>query len=284
VVSQPDRPKGRGRALAPTPTKRDAEAAGVEVVQPKKLRDGALARRLRDEGFDLGVVVAYGRILPRALFEAPAHATWNVHGSLLPRHRGAAPIQHAVLEGDAETGVTLMLLSEGMDEGDMLLARALRIGADETSGELFERIAALGAGTLVEGIRQAKIEGLLRTPQDPAAATYAPMLQKSDGPLDLGAPAERLARRVRGLNPWPGATLPGPRGPIKIHRARAVLLPEPAAPGIVVRADGGAIVLATGEGGLELLEVQPPGKRAMSAADYVRGAGRELQPGAPWPG
>jgi methionyl-tRNA formyltransferase len=281
VVSQPDRPKGRGRGLQPTPVKSVAEAAGVEVVQPKKLKDGELAARLRAEGFDLGVVVAYGRILPKDLFEAPRFGTWNVHGSMLPRHRGAAPIQHTVLEGDAEAGVTLMLLSEGMDEGDTLLVRSTPVGPDETSGELFGRLAALGAKTLVEGLRLAKTEGLARTPQDPAAATYAPMLEKSDGRLDLARPAEALARRVRGLNPWPGAFIETTTGRLKVHRARAVPLPRAGAePGTVASTEGGRLIVATGQAGLELLEVQAPGKKAMGAADFLRGSGRGLAPGA----
>ena len=281
VVSQPDRPKGRGRGLQPTPVKAVAEAAGVEVVQPKKLKDGKLATRLRAEGFDLAVVVAYGRILPKDLFEAPRFGAWNVHGSILPRHRGAAPIQHAVLEGDAEAGVTLMLLSEGMDEGDMLLVRSTPVGPDETSGELFGRLAALGARALVEGLRLAKAEGLERRPQDPAAATYAPMLKKSDGRLDLARPAEVLARRVRGLHPWPGAFLETEKGPLKVHRARAVPLTEAGAePGTVASTEGGRLVVATGDGGLELLEVQAPGKKVMGAGDFLRGSGRGLEPGA----
>jgi methionyl-tRNA formyltransferase len=279
VISQPDRPKGRGRTLEPTPTKTVAEAAGVEVVQPRKLRDGVLAGRLRREGFDLAIVVAYGRILPVDLYEAPAFDTWNVHASLLPRHRGAAPIQHAILEGDAETGVTLMLLSEAMDEGDMLLRKATPVGPEETSGELFERLAGFGAETLVEGLRLAKAEGLVRTVQDPAAATYAPMLRKADGRLDLTQSAEPLARRVRGLHPWPGAFLEGPQGPIKVHRARAVPIAGDARPGTIVQAGPDRLVIAAGAGGLELLELQLPGKKALSAADYLRGAGRSLRPG-----
>lgn len=286
VVSQPDRPKGRGRTLEPTPTKQVALQAGLPVVQPKKLRDGRLAARLRDEAIDLAIVVAYGRILPPDLFEAPTHHTWNVHGSILPRHRGAAPIQHAVLEGDEVAGVTLMSLSEGMDEGDMLLVRSTPVGPDETSGELFARLSQLGAEALLEGLRTAKTQGLPRTPQDPAAATYAPMLQKSDGRLDPARPAVELARRARGLNPWPGAFFETDQGPLKVHRARP--LPEPPVsepsrvPGTVAAAQSGRLVLAVGPQGterLELLEVQAPGKRALPADAYLRGAGRDLRPG-----
>lgn len=273
VVSQPDRPRGRGRALEPTPVKAVAQAAGLEVLQPTKLKDGKLARRLLDAEIDLAVVVAYGRILPTDLFRAPAFDTWNVHASILPRHRGAAPIQHAILEGDPEAGVTLMLVSEGMDEGDMLLVRSAPVEPDETSGALFSRLAALGAEALLEGLRGAKGPGLPRTPQDPGAATYAPLLTKADGRLDPAAPAEVLARRVRGLHPWPGAFLDTSEGRLKVHRARPVserpVAPETA--GDPVATADGRLLLPTPDGALELLEVQAPGKKAMSAAAYLRG-------------
>jgi len=279
VVSQPDRPRGRGRIVEPTPTKKAAEAADLEVVQPAKLKDGRLAARLAGEGLDLAIVVAYGRILPRDLFEAPRFGTWNVHASLLPRHRGAAPIQHAILAGDRETGVTLMQLGEGMDEGDVLFSKTTPIGDEETSGELFARIGRLGAEALVEGLRIAKSEGLVRRPQDPDGVTTAPLLDKADGELDLQQPAGVLARRVRGLAPWPGAYVPTAAGPLKVHRARPVAVPSPAPPGTVAEA-GPRFVLATGDGGLELLEVQAPGKRALAAAEFLRGAGRRLEVGS----
>ncbi|MEM9115567.1 MAG: methionyl-tRNA formyltransferase [Myxococcota bacterium] len=274
VVCQPDRPKGRGRARALPPVKERALQADLPVEQTRKLKDGVLAARLREQSIDLGVVVAYGRILPLDLFTAPRFETLNVHASLLPRHRGASPIQHAILEGDAETGVTLMKLSEGMDEGPMLLQRRLAIG-DMTGGQLFEAVAALGARTLVEGLAQAKEEGLEVRAQDDRAASYAGMLKKEDGQLDLSAPAEALARRIRAFDPWPGTVLAAPTGSLKVWAAQAHPLPGPAQPGELL----GPAFIGCGEGALELLEVQPPGKRRMSIGDFLRGRGKDWTPG-----
>ncbi len=284
VVCQPDRPKGRGRKTEPPPVKQVAEEARLAVRQPTRLKDGALARELRDAGVDLGVVVAYGRILPPALFEAPRFGTVNVHASVLPRHRGAAPIQHAILAGDAETGVTLMKLSEGMDEGAMLHVRTTPIRPEDTSGTLFARLAELGAACLVEGLELAKRQGLEEVPQDPSRATYAPMLSKTDGRLDLRESAQALDRRCRAVHPWPGAYLDRPGAPLKIHRAVPVpadaLDPgHSATPGTVLAAEGDRLRIACGDGALDLLEVQVPGKRPMPAADFLRGAGRTLEVG-----
>ncbi len=282
AVSQPDRRRGRGRKLQPTPVRELAEQAGIPCVQPTKLRDGWLATRLAELRVDLAIVVAYGRILPKDVFQAPPHGAWNVHASVLPRHRGAAPIQHAILSGDEETGVTLMMLSEGMDEGDMLLIRTLRIDPAETSGELFLRLADLGAQTLITGLSLAKTSGLPRQPQDPTLATYAPMLEKSDGALDFRRPAVELDRLVRGLHPWPGAFVATSSGPLKIHRAAVRAFDKPdvsVEPGTVASIEP-ELLVGTGSDALALLEVQPPGRSRMAAADYLRGVGRTLAVGA----
>jgi methionyl-tRNA formyltransferase len=283
VVCQPDRPRGRGQKLEAPPVKALAEARGLPVRQPVKLRDGALAAELVAEAVDLAVVVAYGRILPRDLFEAPAHRTWNVHASLLPRHRGASPIQRAILAGDAETGVTLMLITEGLDEGAMLHRRVRPLDGTETAGSLTADLATLGADALLEGLRRAKTQGLEVVPQDDALATHAPLIEKAEGLLDLGQPAAALDRRIRGLSPWPSTFVPDASGaPLKILAARAVPGAD-GAPGTVATLAPG-LCLHTGEGWLELLELQPAGKRPMSAADFLRGSGRHLAVGAPFPG
>ena len=274
VVCQPDRPKGRGRSTVVPPVKARGLQAGLPVLQPRKLKDGALAQRLREEAIDLGIVVAYGRILPADLFTAPAFDTLNVHASLLPRHRGASPIQHAILAGDAQTGVTLMKLSEGMDEGPMLLQRSLPVGRT-TGGELFEAVAALGAKTLVEGLALAKREGLEVVPQDHTQATYAGLLKKEDGLLDLAQPATVLARRIRAFDPWPGSVLQTPDGPLKVWAAHAEPSEGAAQPGIYL----GQGRISCGEGALALREVQPPGKRRMPIDDFLRGRGRAWIPG-----
>lgn len=282
AVCQPDRPRGRGKKIEPPPVKRAAATRGIEVVQPVKLKDGDLASRMRGLDLDLAIVVAYGRILPEDVFKAPRHETWNVHASLLPRHRGASPVAHAILAGDRETGVTLMKLTAGLDEGPMLLRRAIPLRGDETGGALTGALAAIGAELLVEGLQRAKEEGLAAIPQDPLLATYAPLLEKAHGRLDFSEPAGGLERRVRAFHPWPGAFVEDRRGePIRILRAR-VLSNRPSAgarPGEIVEL-GDHIAIATPEGALAILELQVAGKRPVSASDYLRGAGRGLRAGA----
>ncbi len=283
VYSQPDKPQGRGKKLKPTAVKALAESRGIEVRQPRRLRDGTVAQQLLDDQIDLAIVVAYGRILPKAVFEAPKFNTWNVHASLLPRHRGASPIQHSILTGDQEAGVTLMQLSEGMDEGDMLLKRALPIEPTDTGGSLFDKLALLGGQTLVEGLRLAKSAGLTVTPQNDAEATYASMFSKQDGLLDFARPAVEIERKVRAFDPWPGTFLKTEQGPLKIRQVRLVEHSGAEAPGTVLEA-GKQLVVKTGEGALQIERLQPPGKKAMAAADYLRGAGRHISAGKTFPG
>lgn len=276
VVSQPDRPKGRGKQLEPTPTKQLAEAHGIPVVQPLKLRDGALTERLKADRVDLAIVAAFGRILPQDLLDAPAHGCWNVHASILPRFRGASPIQHAILEGDAETGVTLMQMTAGLDEGPMMLLERLALDPRETTRSLTPKVAELGGAITLDGIRRAKVDGLEITPQDHARATLAPLIAKDAGRLQLAQPAAALERRVRALDPWPGTwvVLDGGEA-LKVLDATVGPHHPTARPGQLV-ALGDTIDVQTGDGTLRVASVQPAGKRPMSSAEYLRGAGRAL--------
>ncbi len=282
VISQPDRPKGRGKKLEPTPVKALALDHGVEVEQPTKLRDGTVAARLDDLDLDLSIVVAYGRILPRAVFEAPRFDTWNVHASLLPRWRGASPIQRSIEHGDHQTGVTLMQLAEAMDEGDMLLKRTTDIRPDDTGGSLTERLAHLGAQVAVDGLALAKSEGLEVIPQDDEKATYAGLIEKKDGLIDFGRTSAELDCQVRAFDPWPGTFVPLASGqPLKIRRVQIVdddQSARDAQPGQIIGLEP-HLRIKTSDGALDILEVQPPGKRAMSSDDFLRGAGRHLQIG-----
>lgn len=272
LVTQPDREKGRGQALAPPPLKPVAEAHRVPVLQPRRIREPEAQERLRALGPDLQVVVAYGQILPRSVIEIPPRGTVNVHGSLLPRFRGAAPIQWAIAAGERETGVTTMLIDEGLDTGPVLLARSTPIGPEETAAELEPRLARLGAELLVATVRGLEDGTVVPRPQDPSRASHAPVLKKEDGRIDWTQPAEVLARRVRAFQPWPGTytTFQG-RG-LKVLRARVVEA-GPGEPGTVAEVDREGLVVACGGGTrLRVLEVQPESRRPMSAAAFAAGA------------
>lgn len=272
LISQPDRQKGRGRALAPPPLKPVAEARQVKVLQPRRVREPEAQEALRSLHPDVQVVVAYGQILPGAVIDIPRLGTVNVHASLLPRYRGAAPIAWAIARGEIETGVTTMLVDEGLDTGPMLLKRAIPIGPDETTAELTPRLARLGAELLVETLRELERGALRPEPQDPALATHAPILQKEDGRIDWTQPAPHLACRVRGFNPWPGAFTTWDGARLALWRARA----EPgsaAPPGEILGRHGDALLVACGAGTtLSLLEVQPAGRKRMSGAAFALGA------------
>ncbi|MBI2377275.1 MAG: methionyl-tRNA formyltransferase [Deltaproteobacteria bacterium] len=277
AVCQPDRPRGRGQHIEPTPTKSLAEARGIPVVQPLKMKDGALAARLVEDRVDLAIVAAFGRILPPDVLDAVPHGFWNVHASLLPRHRGASPIQYAILEGDAETGVTLMQITPGLDEGPMMLVKSTPIGKGETQGELMARLAILGAELAVEGIRTAKLDGLNAIEQDAKAATFAPLIEKDAGKLDLADSAVRLVRRIHAFDPWPGTFVMLDGQPLRILSAEAVSGSGP--PGQIMSVKD-ALETGTGSGRLRITRVQPAGKKPMSAAEFLRGAGRRLGVGA----
>ncbi|OGL16579.1 MAG: methionyl-tRNA formyltransferase [Candidatus Rokubacteria bacterium RIFCSPLOWO2_12_FULL_71_22] len=275
VVTQPDRPAHRGRRLQPPPVKARGTAAGVPVLQPARLRDPEWAPRLAALGAEVGVVVAFGQILPRAVLEAPRRGSINVHASLLPRFRGAAPIQWAIIRGETITGITTFQMDEGMDTGPILLRAATPIGSEETAGDLARRLAPLGAEVLLDTLR--RLDTLSPEPQRHEEATLAPRLKKSDGGLDWTRSARDLVRLVRGCNPWPGATTEAPGGVLTIWRATVVSAAVGPAPGTLVASSAG-LAVATGDAALLPTEVQPENRRAMSWPDYLRGA--RLAPGA----
>ena len=277
VVTQPDRPAHRGQRLTSPPVKTRALAAGLEVLQPPRLRDPEWPDRLRALGADVAVVVAFGQILPRAVLDAPRRGSINVHGSLLPRYRGAAPIQWAIMRGETVTGITTFQMDEGMDTGAMLRSASVTIGPEETAGELAARLSVLGADVLVDTL--AELDTLTPRPQRHEDATLAPRLKRTDGHLDWSRPARELVNRIRGCNPWPGALTRGPAGTLTIWRATVVGSGPARTPGTLeLPAEGGEPAIATAAGWLRPTEVQPENRRAMSWADYLRGA--RLTPGA----
>jgi methionyl-tRNA formyltransferase len=275
-VTQPDRPAGRGQRLMASPVKRRAEGAGLPVVQPGRLRDPGWPERLGQFDAEVGVVVAFGQILPKAVLEVPARGSINVHASLLPRYRGAAPIAWALIRGETETGITTFQMDPGMDSGDMLLQEATPIGPDETAGDLAARLARLGAAVLLRTL--ARLDAITPRPQDHGAATLAPRLKKEDGWLRLTEGAHALANRVRGCNPWPGAVLSTPAGRLLIWRASVVPHASTVSPGTLVATGPGTVAIATGEHLLMPSLVQPENRKAMAWADFLRGA--RLGPGA----
>lgn len=277
VVTQPDRPKGRGQTLIPSPVKQRSLKEGLPLLQPVKMKDPAFLDALTAWRPELIAVTAFGRILPKVILEMPPLGCINVHASLLPRYRGAGPIQWAVINGERETGITTMLMDEGMDTGAMLLQQAVPIQPDDTGGTLSVRLATVGADLLIETIRRLKEGTLAPIPQDHAQATLAPLLKKEDGLIDWTLPAQQIVNRVRGLSPWPGAyTYAGPER-WTIWRAAADARAASAAPGTVVEAKKDGILVSTGEGLLAIAELQPANGRRMAAAQYL--AGHPLTPG-----
>ena len=276
VYTQPDRPAGRGRALTPSPVKREALQRGIEVFQPETLREKVSRDALRALEPDLMVVVAYGLILPQKVLDIPTHGCWNVHASMLPRWRGAAPIQRAIEAGDRETGVCLMRMEKGLDTGPVLLSQRIDIGAQETGGQLHDRLSDLGAQVLADGL------GLLRAgmvpvavPQPAEGVTYAHKLDKHEAKLDWTQPAVALANKVRAFNPWPvaEAELAGER--VRIHGAVALDVAHDKAPGRVIAAGREGIDIACGDGALRIRSLQREGGKAITAADYLN-ARRDL--------
>lgn len=279
VVCQPDKPQGRGLELAAPPVKQRALELGLTVVQPTKLKTGEFAAWLRDQRVDVALVVAYGRILPKDVLEAPRLGCVNVHASLLPKYRGAAPITWAIVRGEPETGITLMKMDEGMDTGAMLEQFPTEIVADETAGDLSERLSAMGALAVRKGLPRYVAGGYTPVPQDDAKATMAPILQKENGRIDFARPARAVHDHVRGMSPWPGAFTTSRGKGLKVHATRVTDLPstgdtaKSAAPGTIVLADKSRVVAACGERAIELLRVQVEGKKAITAADWVAGRG-----------
>ena len=267
--TQPDRPAGRGRELAASPVKQLALRSAVPVFQPETLKDAAAQQALRDLQPDLLVVVAYGLILPRAVLAIPRFGCWNVHASLLPRWRGAAPIQRAIEAGDPRTGVCLMQMEPGLDTGPVLLSLETPIDDGDTAQTLHDRLATMGAQVVKDGLALLRA-GIRPVPQPQSAegVTYARKIDKAEAVLDLAQPAAALARKVRAFLPWPVAELELDGERVRVHAAQAVDA-APAAPGSVIGAGREGIDLATGDGALRLTAVQRPGARVLSAADYL---------------
>jgi methionyl-tRNA formyltransferase len=273
VFTQPDQPSGRGMVLHAPPVKVLAEAHRIPVFQPGKLRVPGVLEQLHSWQPDLVVVAAYGRILPNAILTLPQCGCINVHASLLPKYRGAGPIQWAIVNGETETGVTIMQISEQMDAGDILLQKAIPISFTDTGGSLHDKLARLGAEALREAIRLLKAGQLIARPQDEAEVTYAPLIKKEDGRIDWALPAAVIERRIRAFNPWPSAyTMLGGKL-LKIFAAHIEQLPHfsQAAPGTIVEATPVSLSVATGHSILTLLEVQLEGKKRLLVEEFLRG-------------
>lgn len=268
VLTQPDRPAGRGMQLQPSPVKQVAVAAGIPVHQPEKLRTPEQQAPLAEAGADVLVVAAYGIILPQAVLDLPRHGCLNIHASLLPRWRGAAPIHRAIQAGDAETGITIMQMDAGLDTGPMLLRRPEQIADDDTTGSLHDRLAWLGAEMIVEALRQLP-DGLTAKPQPEQGVTYASKISKAEATVDWTRPAAEIERMIRAFNPFPGVVATHGDTPVKLWRARAI--DASGTPGEVLLAEGAGVIVACGEGSLCITELQKPGAKRLPAADFLRG-------------
>jgi methionyl-tRNA formyltransferase len=272
VLTRADQPAGRGQTLTASPVKQTALAHGLAVLQPRTLRDPEIQQQLAAVGAQAMVVAAYGLLLPKPVLELPPLGCLNIHGSLLPRWRGAAPIQRAIEAGDAETGITLMHMDEGLDTGDMLVAEALAIGPEESAGQLHDRLAGLGARLLVDALPALERGELVRRPQPEAGVTYARKILKSESRIDWRRPARELADRIRAFDPFPGSVLELPGGMIvKVWHAQAVAGRPEAPPGTVLPPGPAALQVACGEGALNLTVLQKPGGKRVAAADFLRG-------------
>jgi methionyl-tRNA formyltransferase len=269
VFTQPDRPKGRGNQLAESPVKSAAKALGIPVCQPERVRRPNAIEQLRQFAAEIMVVVGYGQIIPQAIIDLPRHGILNVHASLLPKYRGAAPIQWAIANGETGTGVTIMQIDAGLDTGDMLLKALTAIGPDETAPELSERLAPLGAEALLKVIRRIEDGTVAREKQDSAEATFAPILKKEDAAIDWSMPAPQIYNRLRGFTPWPGAYTIFRGQQLSVLRAKAVGRQMPPSK---VAVEKRRVFVGSGEGtALELLEVQLAGKKRMPAEAFANG-------------
>ncbi len=276
VVTQPDKKKGRGKKLAPTPVKIVAEEAGVPVLQPTKIKTTEFLEKLQSLQPDLIIVVAYGRILPSDILNLPPLGCINVHGSILPRHRGAAPIQWAVLKGDKEAGVTIMNMDIGMDTGDILLPAAIPVADDDTAGSLFVKLSELGAKTLITALDLLQQDKLEATPQDHDKATMAPPLKKEQGLIDWSKSAIDLHCQIRGLDPWPSAYtfLDGKR--FRLFSPKVIYKSSDMPGGTILLANKEGLLIAAGENTLLIKELQPEGKKRMTVESFL--CGRPLDP------
>jgi methionyl-tRNA formyltransferase len=272
VVTQPDKPRGRDLQLQPTAVKATALKLHLAVLQPKRARDLDFIEQIRALTPELGVVVAYGQILPQSLLDVPRHGCLNVHTSLLPRHRGAAPIQWAILSGDQESGVTIMKMDAGLDTGPILRQRSTPIASDETAQSLHDRLAVMGAELLIETSR-GYVRGQISPRPQPEGATYARKIEKTDGQIDWKDSASKIERKIRAFTPWPGAfttlEISGKARAVKIWRAEVE--PISGTPGTVVGSDRAGLVIATSDNSLRILELQVEGRRRMSVQEFLAG-------------
>ena len=277
VITQPDRPAGRGKKLTACPVKQLALERGLPVYQFERIRRPEGVAQLKALEPDVVITAAFGQILTQELLDIPRFGTLNVHASLLPKHRGSAPINWCIIQGEGQSGVTIMKTDAGMDTGDMLRCAATPIGVLETAGELIGRLSVLGAQLLAETLPD-YLEGKIEpVPQDPDQATYEPMLDKAMGEIDWNRPASEIACRVRGLNPWPCAYTDMKDGRLKLYLARAVAWDTDAAPGTVIKSSPKeGLFVRCGEGALEILELQAPGGKRMAAKAYLMGKGIEV--------
>lgn len=277
VVTQPDRPKGRKKVLTPPPVKVEALNHDLPVFQPQKLRSEEGIRQVLELQPDLIVTAAYGQILPEPVLEAPKYGCINVHASLLPKYRGGAPIHHAIINGEKETGVTIMYMVKALDAGDMLLQRAIPITSEDNVGTMHDKLANLGAELLKE-VLPSILDGTVQAvPQDDEQATFAPNITREDEKIDWKRSARELDCQIRGLCPWPVAYTMWKGKPFKIWKASVVNEETQDEPGTVIRLDADGIVVATGNGMLRLTEVQPSGKKPMSAKQFING--RQMKAG-----
>ena len=277
VVTQPDRPQGRGRKLTPPPVKLLAQEADIPVLQAAKIRTENFFRSLEQLRPDLIIVVAYGRILPSNILNLPVHGVINVHGSLLPKYRGAAPVQWAIIRGEKETGVTVMEVDEGLDTGDMLLSARLAISPDDTAGSLAAKMAELGGKTLCRALELMRRDELPPQKQDDSLATLAPPLEKKQGIIDWSRPAREIDCLIRGLDPWPMAQTTYNDKWLRLMRPRVINDQKPTEPGLIQQADKNGLLISCGRDSLLVREVQLQGARRMDVAAFL--CGHQLKPG-----
>ena len=271
VITQPDKPKGRGKTMMFTPVKEEALKHDIPVLQPVKVRDPEFVEKLAKIAPDIIIVAAFGQIIPKSILEMPKFGCINIHASLLPKYRGAAPIQQAVIDGEKESGVTLMQMGTGLDTGDMIASVAVELDAQETGGSLFDKLQDAGARLCVETMKSIEDGTAVYTPQDNEIATHTKMIQKSLGKINWSLSAVQIERLIRGLNPWPSAYTYLSGKTLKIWKATVHPGNTDAAPGTVVKADKQSLVIQTGVDRLSLEEVQLEGKKRMPVADFLRG-------------
>jgi methionyl-tRNA formyltransferase len=277
VVTRPDRPKGRGRNVVPPPVKEAAISLGCDVDQPASVRTVEFANRIASQHPDIIVVVAFGHIIPKNILAIPKIASINIHASLLPKYRGPAPIQWAIINGETQTGVTTMLMDEGLDTGDILLTSKIKIFPDDTSGTLHDRLANLSADVLIQTIDGVQTGDITPVSQDHAQATYAPMLKKSDGRMNWKLPARTLAAFVRGMTPWPGAFTFHGKKRLKIFKAMPVIIDTVEPPGTVIKRFPDELCVAAGKGALSVMEIQGESGKRLLIKKFLQGC--KIPPG-----